>query len=45
MEHYLKIQKPEFEYTYEFEIDQLSAMSECLDAHGFAITKTCYLTS
>ena len=39
MEEYLEIQKPELGYTYEFEVDQLSQMSECLEAHGFAIVK------
>lgn len=39
MEHYLDIQKPELEYTYEFKIDQLSQASECIEAHGFAIIK------
>ena len=39
MENYLQIQKPELEYTYEFEIGQLDLMSECLEAHGFAIIK------
>ena len=24
-------------YTYEFETNQLSLMSECLEAHGFAV--------
>ena len=37
--HYLEIQKPELGYTYEFEVDQLSEMSECVEAHGFAIVK------
>ena len=39
MEQYLQIQKPELGYTYEFEVDQLIQMSECLEAHGFAIVK------
>ena len=39
MEQYLEIQKPELGYTYEFEVDQLSQMSECVEAHGFAIVK------
>ena len=39
MEQYLEIQKPELDYTYEFEVDQLFQMSECLKAHGFAIVK------
>ncbi len=39
MKEYLEIQKPELGYTYEFGIDQLSLMSECLEAHGFAIIK------
>lgn len=39
MQAYLDIQKPELDYRYEFEIDELSEMSECLEAHGFAIVK------
>ena len=39
MKEYLQIQKPELDYTYEFETDQLSLVSECLEAHGFAIIK------
>ena len=39
MKEYLEIQKPELGYTYEFEVDQLSQMSECVEAHGFAIVK------
>ena len=39
MEDYLRIQKPELNYTYEFEVSQLDLMSECLDLHGFAIIK------
>ena len=39
MEDYSQIQKPELGYTYEFEVGQLDLMSECLDAHGFAIIK------
>lgn len=39
MEAYLQIQKPALDYTYEFEVDQLALMSECLEAHGFAIIK------
>ena len=39
MKEYLEIQKPELDYTYEFAVDQLSLMSECLEAHGFAIIK------
>ena len=39
MEHYLQIQKPELGYTYEFETNQLSLMSECLETHGFAVIK------
>ena len=26
-------------YTYEFALDELDAVSDCLDAHGFAIIK------
>jgi len=36
---YLQIQKRELGYTYEFEVTQLDLMSECLEAHGFAIIK------
>ena len=39
MKEYLEIQKPELGYTYEFGVDQLFLMSECLEAHGFAIIK------
>ena len=39
MKEYLEIQKPEFDYTYEFGVDQLDLMSACLEAHGFAIIK------
>ena len=39
MEGYSQIQKPKLAYTYEFQVDQLGLMSECLDAHGFAIIK------
>ena len=39
MKEYLEIQKPKLGYTYEFETDQLDLMSECLEAHGFAIIK------
>ena len=33
------MQKPALGYTYEFEVTQLDLMSECLEAHGFAIIK------
>ena len=39
MKEYLEIQKPELNYTYEFGVDQLPLVSECLEAHGFAIIK------
>ena len=39
MDDHSQIQKPELAYTYEFEVDQLALMSECLNAHGFAIIK------
>ena len=39
MKKYLEIQKPELDYTYEFGVDQLALVSECLEAHGFAIIK------
>ncbi|MCZ6634038.1 MAG: phytanoyl-CoA dioxygenase family protein [bacterium] len=39
MEDYSQITKPDFAYRYEFELDELNAMSSCLDAHGFAIIK------
>ncbi|RKU38866.1 hypothetical protein C6496_05020 [Candidatus Poribacteria bacterium] len=39
MKEYLEIQKPELGYTYEFGVNQIPLMSECLEAHGFAIIK------
>ena len=39
MKEYLEIQKPELDYAYEFGVDQLALVSECLEAHGFAIIK------
>ena len=39
MKEYLEIQKPDLGYTYEFQVNELDAMSECLEAHGFAIIK------
>ncbi len=39
MEGYSQIQKPKLAYTYEFQVNQLDLMSECLNAHGFAIIK------
>ena len=39
MEDYSHIQKPDLGYRYEFATDELDAMDECLEAHGFAIIK------
>ena len=39
MEDYSHVQKPDIEYQYEFGIEDLDAMSECLEAHGFAVIK------
>ena len=39
MEDYSHIQKPDLDYRYEFATDELEAMDECLEAHGFAIIK------
>ena len=39
MQDYSHIQKPDLGYCYEFATDELGAMSECLEAHGFAIIK------
>ena len=36
---YSHIQKPDLGYRYEFATDELDAMDECLEAHGFAIIK------
>ena len=36
---YSHIQKPVFDYRYEFSVDELDAMNECVEAHGFAIIK------
>ena len=33
------IEKPKLHYRYEFSVDELEAVSECLEAHGFAIIK------
>ena len=39
MTDYTCIKKPDLGYCYEFATDELIAMSECLEAHGFAIIK------
>ena len=39
MQDYSHIQKPDLGYRYEFATDELAAMDECLEAHGFAIIK------
>ncbi len=39
MEDYSHIRKPDLGYCYEFATDELQAMDECLEAHGFAIIK------
>ena len=36
---YSQIQKPDLGYRHEFATDELTAMDECLEAHGFAIIK------
>lgn len=37
MDDYSKIHKPETGYRYEFGLDDLQPMSECLEEHGFAV--------
>lgn len=39
MEDYAHIRKPDLGYRYEFGADELDAMGECLEAHGFSIIK------
>ena len=39
MTDYAHIEKPDLGYRYEFATDELDAMSDCLEAHGFAIVK------
>ena len=39
MEDYSHIRKPDLGYCYEFATNELQAMDECLEAHGFAIIK------
>ena len=39
MEDYSHIRKPDLGYCYKFATDELQAMDECLEAHGFAIIK------
>lgn len=34
-----KIEKPELGYRYEFGMEEMDAMSACVEAHGFAILK------
>ncbi|MEZ4863616.1 MAG: phytanoyl-CoA dioxygenase family protein [Caldilineaceae bacterium] len=39
IETYAHIQKPTLDYQYEFGMDELAAMEQCLTEHGFAIIK------
>lgn len=39
MEDYSHVVKPDTGYQYEFKAGDLDAMSECLEAHGFAVIK------
>ena len=39
MEDYSHIEKPDLGYRYEFGLDELELMSQCLDAHGFAVVQ------
>ena len=39
MENYSHVQQPDLRYQYQFGVDQLDQMSECVEAHGFAIVK------
>ena len=39
MDDYSHIRKPDTGYQYEFDAARLDAMSECLEAHGFAVIK------
>lgn len=39
MDDYSHIEKPDLGYRYEFGLDELDAMSDCLEAHGLAIIK------
>jgi hypothetical protein len=39
MQDYSHIEKPDLGYRYEFATDELAAMDQCLEAHGFAIIK------
>ena len=39
MDDYSHIRKPDTGYQYEFDASHLKAMSECLEAHGFAVIK------
>ena len=39
MEDYSHVKKPDTGYRYEFGIQELEEMSECLEAHGFAVIK------
>ncbi|MBT4141065.1 MAG: hypothetical protein HOE48_24370, partial [Candidatus Latescibacteria bacterium] len=39
MDDYSHIQKPEFDYRYEFSIEELEGAQACMNTHGFAIVK------
>ena len=39
MENYSHVQQPDLRYQYQFGMDQLDQMSDCLETHGFAIIK------
>ena len=39
MEDYSHVQQPNLRYQYQFGMDQLDQMSDCFEAHGFAIVK------
>ena len=39
MKEYLRIEKPVLGYQYEFDLNHLGPMSECVESHGFAIIK------
>ena len=39
MEDYSHVQQPDLRYQYQFGMDQLDQMSDCLETHGFAIVK------
>ena len=39
MENYSHVQQPDLRYQYQFGVDQLDQMSDCVETHGFAIVK------